>query len=499
MDIKFELILFILSILFFLSILAGKASSKLGVPALLLFLAVGMLSGSDGAGIQFENTHVAQTIGTISLCIILFSGGMETKFEEIKPVMWQGVLLATVGVLLTALLSGFMAWLILDSTLPAAGIGVLTALLLATVMSSTDSASVFSILRSKGLNLKNNIRPMLELESGSNDPVAYILVITLIELIKQGAEPNYLVVGYHIVLQLVIGAIAGYTLGRLTVLVLNRIRLGNDALYPILVFTFCIFIFSATYFLNGNSYLAVYIGGLVIGNSKFVHKRSSLSFFGGLAWMSQLLMFLTLGLLVNPRELVPILVPGLIISVSMILLSRPISVFLCLLPFRKMTLKDKTFVSWVGLRGAVPIIFAIIPLAENIPHARLIFNLVFLCTLVSLLIQGTSLPIMAKWLGLIDKTNTVKKLREFDVEFSDEIKSITAEIEISSTILAMGKRLMDLPLPDKTLAVLVKRQQHYFIPTGKTILLQNDKLLIITDNVESLSQTYANLNIEFKD
>lgn len=403
MSLQIEIVLLVLSVLFFLSILAGKASSRFGVPALLLFLGVGMLFGSDGLGIQFENIQVANTIGTIALCIILFSGGLDTKTSEIRPIIAQGVILATIGVFLTAIITGVIIWLILGMTMASAGIGLLTSLLLASTMASTDSASVFSILRSKNLQLKNNLRPMLELESGSNDPMAYVLVITMIDLIKLNNAPNYWVVGGTLILQLGISALLGFSLGKLAVRIINRIKIGNDSLYPILIFTFCIFIFSVTYFVKGNGFLAVYIGGLVIGNSKFVHKRSSLNFFDGLAWMSQLIMFLTLGLLVNPHELIPIILPGLIISFLMIFFARPLTVFLCLLPFRKMQFEDKAYVSWVGLRGAVPIIFAIYPLVENVPHARLIFNIVFFCTLISLIVQGTSLPLIARWLNLAEK------------------------------------------------------------------------------------------------
>src|SRR5690606_8893487 len=304
MQIQVEAILLVLAVLFFLSILAGKASSRFGVPALLLFLSVGMICGSDGLGIHFANIQVAKTIGTVSLCIILFSGGMDTKINEIKPIFAQGLILATIGVFLTAILTGFVVWWVLGQTMASAGIVLLTSLLLASTMSSTDSASVFSILRSKGLNLKNNLRPMLELESGSNDPMAYILVITLIELIQSASEPDYFNVAIKLFVQLALGVIMGLGLGKLSVWIINKIRIGNDGLYPILVFTLCIFTFSITYFLQGNSYLAVYVAGLVIGNSKFVHKRSALNFFDGLAWLSQLLMFLTLGLLVNPRELI---------------------------------------------------------------------------------------------------------------------------------------------------------------------------------------------------
>lgn len=498
MEITVELALLGVAILFFLSILAGKAGYRFGVPALLLFLSVGMLSGSDGLGIQFENLYVAQTIGTIALCIILFSGGMDTKLEEIKPVATQGVILATFGVFLTAIITGVIIWWVLGMTDGASEIGLITSLLLASTMSSTDSASVFSILRSKGLHLKNNLRPLLELESGSNDPMAYILTVTLIDLVLMESTPNYWAAGGMLMLQLIIGGMAGYFFGKAAVQLINRLDIDNPSLYPILVFTCCIFIFSFTYFIQGNGFLAVYISGLVIGNSRFVHKRSSLNFFDGLAWLSQLLMFLTLGLLVNPSELVPIIVPGLIISVVMILFTRPVSVFISLIPFPKMDLKDKVFVSWVGLRGAVPIIFAILPLAAGVPHARLIFNIVFFCTLVSLIVQGTSLSKVAMWLGLAEQPSQLKKPEEFDMEFSDEIKSVTTEINITEQSISRGNRLMDLPLPDKTLAVLVKREGKYFVPAGKTVLQEKDTLLIITDDHDALMETLKNMDVSDK-
>ncbi len=495
MNVQVELVLLGLSVLFFLSILAGKAGHKFGVPALLLFLTVGMLFGSDGLGIEFENTQVAHVIGTIALCIILFSGGMDTKIAEIRPILPQGVILATFGVFLTALLTGVATWWILGMSVKSAGLGLTSALLLAATMSSTDSASVFSILRSKGLNLKNNLRPMLELESGSNDPMAYILTITLIGIVQMESEPNYWSAFGTLLMQLIIGGASGFLLGKIAVSTINSLKIENASLYPILVFTFCIFIFSLTYYIQGNGYLAVYVGGLVIGNSKFVHKRSALNFFDGMAWMSQLLMFLTLGLLVNPHELIPIIVPGLIISFLMIFITRPLSVFLCLLPFPKMMKKDKIFVSWVGLRGAVPIIFAIMVLASGIPNARLIFNIVFFCTLVSLVVQGTSLSQMATWLGLAEKPINHNRLKIFDIEFSDEIKSVTSEIKITEQSLANGHFLMDLKLPEKTIVVMVKREEKYFVPTGKTVLQEDDKLLIITDDHAALMETYKNLGV----
>lgn len=491
MSLTIENILLVGSLLLFVSIIAGKTSYRFGVPTLLLFLAIGMLAGSDGiGGIQFDDPVIARFIGVVSLNFILFSGGLDTSWKAVKPIARQGIVLSTLGVLLTAISLGTFVWFVTDFTF-------YESMLLGSIVSSTDAAAVFSILRSKSLSLKSNLRPTLELESGSNDPMAYVMVVTFMSLIKAGAEPNFLMALGVLLSQLIIGVVAGYLLGKLAVRVINNFKIGNDSLYPILVFTFCIFIFSSTYFLKGNGFLAVYIAGLVIGNSKFVHKRSSLNFFDGLAWMFQLIMFLTLGLLVNPSELIPIVIPGLIISVVMILISRPASVFISMLPFKKMPFMDKAYVSWVGLRGAVPIIFAIFPLAEGVPHARLIFNIVFFCTLVSLLVQGTSLGIMAKWMGLAEKPKRAMKIKDFDLEFSDDaIKSVTTEILITDQLLERGNHLMDLALPEKTLVVMVKRAGKFFVPTGSTTLLKDDKLLLITDNEEALEETYKNLGIE---
>jgi cell volume regulation protein A len=271
--------------------------------------------------------------------------------------------------------------------------------------------------------------------------------------------------------------------------------MDNDSFYPIMLLVFGVFIFASTYFLEGNGYLAVYIAGLVIGNSRFAHKRSSMRFMDGFAWMSQILLFLTLGLLVNPSELVEVIVPALLISFFMIVFARPITVFLCLIPFRKVGFKDKLYVSWVGLRGAVPIIFAILPLAAGVPGARLIFNIVFVLTLVSLLTQGTSLPAVARLLGLAEKPKQYKPLQDFDVDFSEEIKSVMTEILITEETLSYGENLMEMPLPDNTLVVMVKRGDNYFIPRGQTELHVNDILLVISDDEEALKESYSNIGI----
>ncbi|HHU25160.1 MAG TPA: potassium/proton antiporter [Bacteroidales bacterium] len=495
MTISTELILLIGSVLFIISMLVGQAGHRFGVPILLLFLLVGMVFGSDGFGLDFENIQMAQAIGSVCLAIILFSGGLDTRFSEIKPVIGPGVVLATLGVLLTAVLTGVFTYWMTERFFPSLGLGLLMCMLLASTVSSTDSASVFAILRSRGLTLKNNLRPMLELESGSNDPMAYLLTIMFIDIIQSGDNPNYLMVGLNVVIQLVVGTAMGILLGRLVVKIINKVKMDNDSFYPIMLLVFGVFIYAATYYLKGNGYLAVYIAGLVIGNSRFAHKRSSMRFMDGFAWMSQILLFLTLGLLVNPSELVEVIVPALIISFFMILFARPITVFLCLAPFRKVGFKDKMYVSWVGLRGAVPIIFAILPLAAGVPGSRLIFNIVFVLTLVSLLMQGTTLPMVAGMFGLAEKPKQYRPLKDFDVDFAEEIKSVMTEILITEETLNYGKNLLELPFPDNTLAVMVKRGENYFVPTGQTELHADDILLIISDDEKALKETYRNIGI----
>ncbi len=500
MAVSTEYFLLFLSILFFVSLLASKAGSRLGVPVLLLFLGVGMMFGVDGIGIEFSNYKLAQAIGTVALCIILFSGGMDTKFHEIKPVAAQGAILATIGVLLTALLTGLFIYFAVNAWVPNIQLTLLESLLLASIMSSTDSASVFSILRGKGTALKHRLRPLLELESGSNDPMAYMLTIILVGLINMEQTGESIYFGrtaLDFCLQLVVGGATGFLLGKGSVKLINKIRLGNDSLYPILLFSCGIFIFSATYFMKGNGFLAVYIAGLIIGNAKFAHKRSSLKIFDGLAWFSQIIMFLALGLLVNPKELIPVAAGSILIGAFLIILGRPLSVFLSLIPFRQMPFKDKLFVSWVGLRGAVPIIFAIYPLAAGLNQAQLIFNIVFFITLISLLVQGTTITQVASWLGLTRNPKGEDSLQDFDVEFSDEIKSSMTEIVITSEILSVnGDKLMHMPLPDQTLAVMVKRGNNYFIPKGQTELQAGDKLLIITNDEKALVETYKSLGID---
>ena len=490
-----EFILLILSLLFFVSIFADKIGYKYGVPALLLFLTVGMLFGPQGIaglfgakGVTIE-TGTAQAISTLAMCIILFSGGMETKLSDIKSVLLPGITLATLGVLFTCAITGVLIYYIFGWINAVMSVSIWLALLMAATMSSTDSASVFSILRTNGIGLRHNLRPLLELESGANDPMAYVLTTTLIGIVlslqKTGGNGDVaaLPIIQTIVIQLVMGTVLGLAFGQGLVQLMRRVKLGNEALYPIMVLTACIFIFAITYYLQGNTYLAVYVGGLIIGNNKFTRKRQTKSFFNGLTWLSQLVMFLMLGLMVQPLELLnyQVWVPCLIISIVMICISRPLSVWLCMLPFRKYHQRDKLLLSWVGLKGAVPIIFAIMCKANGIPNADMIFNVVFLCTIVSLLAQGTTLTAIARKLNLDTPPHEERSLEHFDMDLPEEIQSSAREVEVTPKTLERGNTPKDLNIPPRTLIVMVRRGEDFFIPTGASELQVGDQLLVISD------------------
>ena len=489
-----EFILLILSLIFFVSIFADKIGYKYGVPALLLFLVVGMFFGSDGIsslmgtrGIEIDISS-AQALSTLAMCIILFNGGMETRLSDIKSVLAPGITLATLGVMITCGITGILIYYIFGWLQAVTTVSMSMALLMAATMSSTDSASVFSVLRTNGIGLKHNLRPLLELESGSNDPMAYVLTTTLIGIVlgtaqSGGESPSALPVIQTIVIQLVMGTVLGLAFGEGLVMLMRRVKLGNEALYPIMVLTACIFIFAITYYLKGNTYLAVYVGGLVIGNNKFTRKRQTRSFFNGLTWLSQLMMFLMLGLMVHPSELLDyrVWLPGMIISLVMVAISRPVAVYLCMIPFRNYHQRDKVMLSWVGLKGAVPIIFAIMCKAEGVPMADMIFNVVFLCTIVSLLVQGTTLTIVAHKLDLATVQEAEHTLEHFDLDLPEEIQSSAREVEVTEQMIESGNTPKELKIPPHTLIIMVRRSEDFFVPTGSSELQAGDQLLVISD------------------
>jgi len=391
--------MFITSVLLLLSLFSSKAASKLGIPALVLFLVVGMIAGVDGpGGIYFDDPWLAQSCGIIALAFIIFAGGLHTDWNEMVPIVKSGIILSTLGVLVTAGMVGLFTHYVFGTTL-------LQGLLLGAIVSSTDAAAVFSVLSAKSVGFKGNLKPLLEFESGSNDPIAVILTIGIVQLIT---TPNYTFIDLLPLLakQIIIGIALGYGMGKLMVFILNKSNLENDGLYPVLSISLVTFTYSLTATLGGSGFLAVYLAGLLAGKSKFAHKNNLKDFHNGLAWLMQIGMFLILGLLVFPSRMIPVIDDGLLISAFLIFAARPVSVFLCL-PFSKMNFREKLMTSWVGLRGAVPIILATFPLIAGVPHADRMFNIVFFIVLTSVLLQGTTIPLIAKWLKV--STSTARK------------------------------------------------------------------------------------------
>jgi cell volume regulation protein A len=419
---------------------------------------------------------------------------MDTNFKEIRPVMAPGVVMATLGVILTALIVGGFIYLVA----PLFGLENLTlpfALLLAATVSSTDSASVFSILRTKKQGLQQNLRPLLELESGSNDPMAYILTVVLVSIVSQGTDLNlWSAVGTFIV-QMLLGAGLGYGFGHVTVWMLNNINIrSNASLYSVLLLACAFFTFGITTMAYGNGYLAVYIAGLVVGNLKIVHRNMLRTFFDSFTWLLQIVLFLLLGLYADLQDLLSpeVLFMGIAIGVFMIFVARPVATFISLSPFRQFTTKARLYISWVGLRGAVPIIFAIYTINNGVENSDYLFNVVFVITIISLLVQGTTVSGMANWLNL----SFTEKERTFKLVVPDHIKSEFSEIEINNAMLKRGNTLKDIRLPGHTLVVMVYRAGEYFVPKGDTILSKGDKLLVVSDNNDELIKQVTEMGVE---
>lgn len=477
-----ENILLVGSVLVFVSILFTRSGFRFGVPVLLLFLGVGMLFGSDGVGLQFNSASDAQFIGMVALCLILFSGGMDTRFTEIRPVLLPGISLSTVGVLLTTLFTGLFIYFISGYTQANIHLSLWVSFLLAATMSSTDSASVFNLLRSKNMNLKENLRPLLELESGSNDPMAYMLTIVLIQVVSLSGAPATTILK-DFFLQFFFGALVGFSMGRFCVWLLNKVDLANSALYSILILSMVFFLFTVTDLIHGNAYLAVYIAGIVLGNAKIPHRKEVSNFVDGLTWFGQIILFLTLGLLVNPHELWQVAGVSVLIALFMMIVGRPVSVLISLLPFRNFSFKARMFISWVGLRGAVPILFATYPVIAGVEGASQIFNIVFFITLLSLLFQGTTLSPLASRLGLSIPMEQPHDY--YGIEIPEETKTYLTDVQITSEMLSMGNRLADLNLPKGHLVMLVKRDEEYIVPNGNIQLQKDDHLLIISERCKS--------------
>lgn len=482
-------VLLIGSLLLLISVIAGKTSYRFGVPTLVLFLAIGMLAGSEGlGGIYFDDPGLAQFIGIVSLNFILFSGGLDTSWPAIRPVLWEGITLSTVGVLFTALSLGTFVWLVTDFT-------IYEGMLLGAIVSSTDAAAVFSILRSKSLALKTNLRPTLELESGSNDPMAYVLTIAFLGLVVNPQESVLAVIPFFFQ-QMIIGALAGLFFGKVSKFAINRIKLDFEGLYVVLVISLMFVTFSATELFGGNGFLAVYLCAVYLGNQDLIHKRSILKMFDGLAWLVQIVLFLTLGLLVFPSKVIPVIGIGVLISLFLIVIARPLSVFLSLM-FFKMKTRRRWYISWAGLRGAVPIVFATYPLLAGIEKAEMIFNIVFFVSLISLLTQGTTLSIVARWLH-VALPEKVKPKTPTDLFLNEGVKSEITEISLAEDNPSVGKRIVELDFPKAAIIAMIKRDGTFLTPKGSTVLEPNDVLIVLSENEQGIDLVHESLSVNSK-
>ncbi|MFO7169391.1 MAG: potassium/proton antiporter [Chloroflexota bacterium] len=470
MGLTIELVLVIVAVLLILSIGSTRFSNRLGVPALVLFLLIGMLAGSDGlGGIAFSDAWAAQAVGVVALVFILFSGGLDTDWRQIRPVLVPGLVLANLGVVLSAILVGGFAVLVL-------GFSPLTGLLLGSIVSSTDAAAVFAVLRTRGSHLRGNLEPLIELESGSNDPIAVFLTLGIIGVLTNpGASIISLVPSF--LLQMTLGVLCGVGMGWLMASILNRARLQQEGLYPVFTIGLVALTYGATALVGGNGFLAVYLAGIVLGNRHFIHKRSIVRFHEGTAWLMQIVMFLTLGLLVFPSQLPPVAGSGLAVALFLAFVARPVSVLIAL-AWTPLTLADKLMVSWAGLRGAVPIVLATFPLLAGVPEAPVIFNVVFFAVLVSVLLQGTTIGWVARRLGVnVDRGQPLSELHNFvpDVRLTSRLR----EMHVPPGSALVGRSIIDLKLPRGALVVQIQRDDEAIVPSGATTLAAGDRLLLL--------------------
>lgn len=464
--------------LFFMSLVAGTLSEKLKFPALILFLAIGMLAGTDGpGGIDFNEFNIVDDIGTFALAFILFGGGFQTKWTDIKPIITQGVVLSTAGVLLTAIFMAVpISWLDRFS--------YKDAFLLGAIISSTDAAAVFSILRTQKVGVKGVLKPLLEFESGSNDPMAVFLTLTALNWFTSPDIPVYNMI-VKLIVQMVNGGIIGFVAGKFACKAIQNLEVTNEALYPVWGISIVLSTFGLAEMVQGNGYLAVYVCGIVMGGGDFLYKYSLQRFHEGFAWLMQIIMFLLLGLLVNPKELInfQVISVGLLISFLLMFVARPLAVFICS-AFSRFNLNEKIFVSWTGLRGAVPIILATYPLSNGHPQAKYIFNVIFFVVLTSVLLQGKTLAVAAKLLHLNTRVRTAKSYPLAFDRTPGSGTDETREVDLLPGSAVIGHKVSELKFPDGVSILLINRGTKFLVPKGGTVLEEDDTLLIFGDRAK---------------
>ena len=423
-------------------------------------------------GIYFDDAKLAKSIGTVALVFIIFSGGLDTSWKDTKPVVWPGVILSTFGVLLTAVIMGVFAVYVLKFSF-------LEGMVLGSIVSSTDAAAVFSVLRSKKISLKKPLKPLLEFESGSNDPMAVFLTIGFIGLLTV-RDTGIVSLIPRFVLDMGMGALIGYAMSRVIVIVVKRLKLDYEGLYPVITISLVLFTYAIAVLLKGNGILAVYLAGLGLGQAEFPSRKFIMKFHDGFAWICQIVMFVTLGLLVFPSRLLPLTGAGLLLTFLLMVVARPLSVYLCLWPF-KMSMPVKAMVAWVGLRGSVPIILATFPFTAGLAQADVYFNIVFFVVIASVFIQGTSIPFVSRILKL-DAPFADNKPYPIEFEKTEGIDAELTDLLVPYGSAAAGMKVAELGVPEKCLIVLVSRNDKYVIPTGSTVIEDGDVLLVLAND-----------------
>ncbi|WP_299995830.1 potassium/proton antiporter [uncultured Clostridium sp.] len=485
-------VMIICGLVLLMCITSTKILYRFGVPILLVFIVFGMLFGPDGlVGIEFNDYQLASKISTVALIFIMFYGGFGTNWEMARPVAIQSVFLSTLGVIFTAGLTGLFCFFVFKTTL-------LEGLLIGSIVGSTDAASVFAILRSQKLNLRGSIASMLELESGSNDPCAYMLTVIILGLMSGNGYSNILPMVLN---QVIVGVVISVVLAKLSVFLLRHAKFEIEGFYPIFITAIAVLSYSLSEYFSGNGYLSVYITGIIIGNSKIPHKKSIFQFFDGISWIMQIMLFFLLGLIAFPSKIPSVMIKGISISIFMIFVARPVAIFSILYWF-KVPLKEKVFISWVGIRGAASIVFAIFAGTYGVTINNDIFHIIFFIALFSVAVQGTIIPRMAKRLDLIDNEESV--LRTFN-DYKEDKSTRLIEFTIDEHNAIANKTIMDANIPEDILVVMIKRDGDVFVPNGSTEILPKDILVLSGNKLkhfneykEEKSTTLTEFSIETK-
>lgn len=459
-------------------ITSTKVLYRFGVPMLLIFIVLGMLFGSDGiVGIYFDNYELTSKLCSLGLVFIMFYGGFGTNWRLAKPISTPAILMSSLGVIITGALTGLFCYFVIKTSL-------LEGLLIGAIVASTDAASVFAVLRSQKLNLKGSLASLLEVESGSNDPFAYMMTLVVLTMIKNSGDISLNLLLPMISKQIVFGLITGYLLAKSTVCILRYSYFEVEVFYTIFVTAVAILSYSLSEFIGGNGYLSVYMAGIIIGNSKIPHKKSMFHFFDGISWIMQIALFFLLGLLSFPSKLISVTGTAIFISFFMIIIARPLTTFIILTPFR-FSVQEKLFISWVGLRGAASVVFAIFAVTYGVSIENDLFHIIFFIALFSVAIQGTLIPKVARVLDLVDTEDEGSVLKTF-TDYTGEINTDLLEVSITSESQWKDKMIMDANIPEEILIVMIKRDNKILVPKGSTIIKEGDILILSGKDIKSL-------------